>query len=403
MKKNIFIIAAFILPSIASAATLSVSPSSQSISVGDIFSVTVNLDTQGAFIDGVDLRYLNYNPALLEMQDSNVSSGIQIVPGSLMPATLANSVDTALGRITFSQVTAGGNKYKGLGTLATITFKALAAGNARLTFNHNSNNTTDSNVASMGLDVLSNVVNGSYTINNVSSASGGGSSSSGGNSSGSTGSTAAIFTNLSHGASGSEVKILQNFLVSQGYLTADNATGFFGNLTQTATQSFQRAQNIVSSGSPLTTGYGVVGPTTRARINSLLGVVQTVQTVPTSVTVGGSLNRNLSRGSGGSDVIALQQFLVRQGLLSSDNATGYFGPITETAIKAFQKSQNIVSSGTPQTTGYGNVGATTRARINALLGVTTTSSIQNIQNLQAQIDAMQKQVQELLLKLQSMQ
>lgn len=155
----------FILPIAVNAATLSVSPSSQSVRTGEIFSVNVNLDTQGASIDGVDLRYLNYNPALLQVQDANPGvSGVQITPGSLMSATLLNKVDQNSGKISFSQVASGGTKYKGAGTLAKISFKALAAGSAQVSFNYASNSTTDSNVAVAGSDALNAVVNGVYTI-----------------------------------------------------------------------------------------------------------------------------------------------------------------------------------------------------------------------------------------------
>lgn len=290
MKKIFLVAIALLLPSVVSAATLSVSPSSQSVKVGDTFSVVVSLDTQGTFIDGVDFRYINYNPAVLQVQDSSASSGgVQIAPGVLMSMTLANNVDTNLGRITFSQVASGGNKYKGSGTLATITFKALSAGTANLTFNHTSGNTTDSNVAANGSDVLTAVINGSYTVNGASSggsttSGGDGSSSSGGSSTGgvvAVGPTAcvpgavvsslALARNLYRSLKGEDVKALQNFLVSKGYLTADSVTSFFGPLTEAAVQKFQKAENIVSAGTPLTTGYGSVGPTTRGRINSLLG------------------------------------------------------------------------------------------------------------------------------------
>ena len=176
MKKLLALITMFLMPAIAGAATLSVSPSSQSVNAGDTFAVTVNLDTQNASVDGVDLRYLNYNSNLLQAQS--------VTPGNLMPMTLANSVDNNLGRITFSQVSAGGSKYKGSGVLATITFKALAAGSANLSFNYTNGNTTDSNVAAAGADVLSAVVNGSYTISGSSSGTTGGTGSASGSSSG---------------------------------------------------------------------------------------------------------------------------------------------------------------------------------------------------------------------------
>ncbi len=73
--------------------------------------------------------------------------------------------------------------------------------------------------------------------------------------------------------------------------------------------------------------------------------------------------RTLSRGMSGSDVLVLQKFLVAQGLLSSDSATGFFGALTEAAVKKFQSSRGIASSGTPATTGYGAVGPKTRAII----------------------------------------
>lgn len=73
--------------------------------------------------------------------------------------------------------------------------------------------------------------------------------------------------------------------------------------------------------------------------------------------------RTLSRGMSGTDVKTLQLFLISQKLLAADSATGFFGALTEGAVKKFQKMRNIVSSGTLSTTGYGAVGPKTRASI----------------------------------------
>lgn len=163
--KKLLILLALMIPSLASAATLSVSPSSQTVNAGDTFSVTVQLDTQGTSVDGVDLKYLKYNPALLQVQDADSAKpGVQITPGSLMTATLLNRVDNSLGRIAFSQVVTGGSKYKGSGTLATVSFKAIAGGKADLTFDYTPRQTTDSNIAAGGVDILNAVINGSYTL-----------------------------------------------------------------------------------------------------------------------------------------------------------------------------------------------------------------------------------------------
>ncbi len=78
------------------------------------------------------------------------------------------------------------------------------------------------------------------------------------------------------------------------------------------------------------------------------------------------LTRNLGYGSKGADVIGLQVFLAGQQALSPDNITGFFGKGTETAVKLWQSTHGIVSSGSPSTTGYGAVGKKTRNAIAAL-------------------------------------
>ena len=85
----------------------------------------------------------------------------------------------------------------------------------------------------------------------------------------------------------------------------------------------------------------------------------------TSAATCPTISRSLSRGASGTDVTALQQFLITQGVLSAGSATGYFGLLTEKAVQTLQSKASLVSSGTPATTGFGRVGARTRALIAA--------------------------------------
>jgi Putative peptidoglycan binding domain len=71
---------------------------------------------------------------------------------------------------------------------------------------------------------------------------------------------------LSYSSRGQDVVELQNYLIGKNLLAQGNATGYFGRLTESAVQSFQRQHDVVSSGSPTATGYGVVGPATRRAI-----------------------------------------------------------------------------------------------------------------------------------------
>ena len=78
--------------------------------------------------------------------------------------------------------------------------------------------------------------------------------------------------------------------------------------------------------------------------------------------------RNLSIGSRGSDVIALQEFLFKDGDYPADIVTGYYGALTVAAVKSFQVRYGIINYGNPSTTGFGSVGPRTRAKINGLGG-----------------------------------
>jgi peptidoglycan hydrolase-like protein with peptidoglycan-binding domain len=186
---------------------------------------------------------------------------------------------------------------------------------------------------------------------------------------------------LSLGSSGPNVIALQNFLVyAYSNFPQSYVTGYFGTITEEAVQEWQRNNSIVSSGAPSTTGYGSVGPKTAAAMKLSCSAEPNTQSTPsttgvtaTPIPTNGVVSsiRTLSRGISGSDVLALQQFLISQGLLVSGSATGYFGALTEAAVQKYQVQKGIVSSGTPSTTGYGAVGPKTRAVIAANTGSTS--------------------------------
>ncbi len=84
--------------------------------------------------------------------------------------------------------------------------------------------------------------------------------------------SAAIVTSLDLGSTGSQVTELQTYLATNSSIYPSGlVTGYFGPLTAAGVQRFQIAQGIVTSGTPATTGFGRVGPTTMARINALMG------------------------------------------------------------------------------------------------------------------------------------
>ena len=153
-------------PHNAKAATLAVSPTSNTVTVGSNFTVSVVLDTASQSVAGVDVYSLHFNPAVLQVVDADSgTSGIQITPGTLMPVNQYNTVNNATGVIQFSQISStSGTNFTGTGNLASITFTTIASGNSTLTFDFTPGSTTDCNVAVLYSDVLTAVTNGSYTV-----------------------------------------------------------------------------------------------------------------------------------------------------------------------------------------------------------------------------------------------
>jgi len=83
-------------------------------------------------------------------------------------------------------------------------------------------------------------------------------------------------------------------------------------------------------------------------------------------------SNRLKVGDQSPDVQSLQKKLNSLGFIvspsgpgSPGNETIYYGPATTAAIKKFQCRYNIVCTGTPQTTGYGNFGPMTRQMISS--------------------------------------
>jgi len=80
---------------------------------------------------------------------------------------------------------------------------------------------------------------------------------------------------------------------------------------------------------------------------------------------GYQLTRTLKKGMSGEDVAVVQRLLKDLGFFSYPQITGYFGSITETAVKAFQKANGLAVDGI--------IGPITRGVMNKHLAGLTTS------------------------------
>ncbi len=94
----------------------------------------------------------------------------------------------------------------------------------------------------------------------------------------------------------------------------------------------------------------------------VIGVAVITPLFTTAVTCP-TLTQSLSLGSRSPHVVLLKRFLYEQKFAPRLLTTTYFGAETAAALKAFQSKLDIVSRGTPSTTGYGATGPKTRAAI----------------------------------------
>lgn len=124
---------------------------------------------------------------------------------------------------------------------------------------------------------------------------------------------------LAYGDQSEVVLAAQERLKTLGYLTTA-PDGAYGLDTSVALKQFQSRNDLVVD--------GYLGHSTRAVLNSS-------QAVP----------NGLSLGDQGDSVERVQQLLSKYGYLSSAHVTGYYGEVTENAVKSFQKNNSLSNDG----------------------------------------------------------
>ncbi len=124
---------------------------------------------------------------------------------------------------------------------------------------------------------------------------------------------------LVYGDRSEVVQAAQERLKALGYLTTE-PDGAYGLDTSIALKQFQSRNDLVVD--------GYLGPSTRAVLNSA------------DATPNG-----MSLGDQGDSVQRVQELLNKYGYLSSSHVTGYYGEVTETAVKNFQRNNSLSSDG----------------------------------------------------------
>ncbi len=158
---------------------------------------------------------------------------------------------------------------------------------------------------------------------------------------------------VSINAQGAHVKQIQERLHTLGYYN-HRVTGHFGPITQNAVILYQRDNKLKSD--------GIIGPAT---YNALFSGE------PAAASRGDESGSVYRIGSTGNRVLEIQNRLVELGYLKA-RPTGYYGTLTQQAVKQFQRSQGLLSDGI--------VGRTTYSRLmdgNAAINSRSSQSAAN--------------------------
>lgn len=169
---------------------------------------------------------------------------------------------------------------------------------------------------------------------------------------------------LQYGDNNKYVTQLQQALHDKGFLKA-NPTGYFGSSTEAAVKSFQKSKGL--------TVDGIAGTATR---KALLGSSYTSLTGTTSATATASkVEGAINPGDRGETVKTVQTRLKALGYYTYSKITDFYGPITESAVRAFQKANGLTVDGV--------IGPKTLSKLNSSSAVakgkstTTTASSSN--------------------------
>ena len=136
---------------------------------------------------------------------------------------------------------------------------------------------------------------------------------------------------LRMGSRGNDVKEVQQQLSNRNLVRSSHITGYYGPITYDAVKKFQGQNGLVVD--------GIVGPATRQKLNlsgQVSGSDSQVQVAP---------NGLFKLGTSHPEVSNIQRRLKDLGHYTYSRITQYYGPITQEAVRSFQRANGLSVDG----------------------------------------------------------
>lgn len=142
----------------AANASLTLSPATQAVNVGDEIKLVVELNTDGASTTTTDLS-LQFDATKVILTD--------ITPGTIYDQYIGKEINNAAGTAAITGLASSTTKlFTGTGTFATLTLKGIAPGSPQVTIVHTAGNRNDTNVVDIETnnDILASVTGATITL-----------------------------------------------------------------------------------------------------------------------------------------------------------------------------------------------------------------------------------------------
>ncbi|SKC42145.1 peptidoglycan-binding domain-containing protein [Maledivibacter halophilus] len=131
-----------------------------------------------------------------------------------------------------------------------------------------------------------------------------------------------------------DVKIIQEALRDIGTYKGDEITTYFGTITESAVEDFQKKYGLAVD--------GIVGGKTIEKMQDLGLVTHNIGVIK---LIGKLTLPKYEKGISHPEVKIIQKVLKQCGEFKEDDFTTYFGPVTENAVKNFQKKYGLAVDG----------------------------------------------------------
>jgi len=135
------------------------------------------------------------------------------------------------------------------------------------------------------------------------------------------------------GMENEDIKIVQQALKKDGVYSHEEFTTYFGDITEAAVISFQKKYNLPSD--------GVIGEKTVEKMEEL-GLFSANNGTSIVINFNG---KQYKKGMHHENIEKIQRALSIDGVYEEKEFTTYFGPVTENAVKAFQKKYSLNPDG----------------------------------------------------------